>query len=74
MERIPITYFSTIPSAPEFGTERMLGPLRLREIRKVLDNGQAINEIEHIAQECMEEIVELCSGEKEKKISKKRNT
>lgn len=62
MERIPTTYFLTIPSVPEFGAERILGPLRLREIRKILDNGQAINEIEHIAQECMEEIVELCSG------------
>ncbi|KAI7868827.1 uncharacterized protein EV154DRAFT_453533 [Mucor mucedo] len=59
VERIPITYFSTIPPVPEFGTERMLGPLRLREIRKLLDNGQGIHE--HIAQECMDEIVELCS-------------
>lgn len=40
----------------------MLGPLRLREIKKSLDNGQGIPEIESIAKECMDEIVELCSG------------
>lgn len=46
----------------EFSAERKLGPLRLREIRKTLDNGHAIPNIEQIAQECMAEIVELCSG------------
>ncbi|GAA5795519.1 hypothetical protein HPULCUR_000877 [Helicostylum pulchrum] len=60
-ERNPITYFSVIPSVPEFGTDRILGPLRLREIRKMLENGQALPGIEYIAQECMPEIVELCS-------------
>lgn len=64
VERIPITYFSTIPPVPEFGTERILSPLRLREIRKALDSGHAIPDIENIAQECMDEIVELCSGKK----------
>ena len=47
---------------PEFGAERTLGPLRLREIRKSLDNGYALSDIEYIAQECMNDIVELCSG------------
>lgn len=61
VDRIPITYFSTIPPVPEFSSDRILSPLRLREIRKALDNGQ-IADIELVAQECMQEIVELCSG------------
>lgn len=63
VERTPINYYSSIPAVPEFGPNRSLGPSRLREIRKALDNGHAIPDIESIAQECMEEIVELCSGE-----------
>ncbi|KAI7902078.1 uncharacterized protein BX663DRAFT_511676 [Cokeromyces recurvatus] len=60
-ERNPIHYFSAIPAVPEFSVDRKLSPLRLREIKKSLDNGQSIPIIESIAQECMEEIVELCS-------------
>jgi hypothetical protein len=47
---------------PELGAARKLSPLRLREIRKSLDNGQGVTEIEYIAEECMDDIVELCSG------------
>lgn len=61
VERIPIKYLSTIPPVLEFSAERKLGPLRLREIRKTLDNGNAIPNVEQIAQECMTEVVELCS-------------
>lgn len=36
--------------------------MRLREIKKALDNGQGLKEADSIAYECMSEIVELCSG------------
>jgi hypothetical protein len=62
VERTPINYFSSIPAVPEFGSDRVLGPSRLREIRKTLDNGHAIPDIESIAEECIQDIVELCSG------------
>ncbi|KAI8969164.1 hypothetical protein BDF20DRAFT_916543 [Mycotypha africana] len=61
VDRVVIEYMSTIPTAPEFGTDRSLSPARLREIRKLIDNGQGMNDIESIAKECYEEIVELCS-------------
>ncbi|KAI9485173.1 MAG: hypothetical protein EXX96DRAFT_475904 [Benjaminiella poitrasii] len=61
VKRNPIHYFPTIPTVPEFNADRKLSPLRLREIKKGLDNGQVIQNIESIAQECIEEIVELCS-------------
>ena len=67
-ERASINYFSAIPTVPEFNVDRSLGPLRLREIKKVLDNGQGIQNIESIAHECMNEIVELCSGKVYKRI------
>lgn len=67
-ERISINYFSVIPTVPEFDADRSLGPLRLREIKKVLDNGQGIQDIESIAHECMNDIVELCSGKIYKNI------
>lgn len=52
-----------IPSVPDFGSDRKLEPLRLREMRKQLDMGQLpVEEIERIAVECEDEIVELCSG------------
>lgn len=37
--------------------------MRLREIKKALDNGQGLKDADAIAYECMSEIVELCSGE-----------
>jgi hypothetical protein len=61
-ERAPISYFSKIPAVPELGTNRILEPLRLRDMRKRLETGQALQDVELIAQECMNEIVELCSG------------
>ncbi|KAI8888050.1 ARM repeat-containing protein [Backusella circina FSU 941] len=60
-ERIPIEYYPVIPIVPELGASRKLSPLRLREIRKSLDNGQGISDIEYIAEECMDDIIELCS-------------
>lgn len=63
-DRVPITYFSVIPAVPELNGDRKLEPLRLREMRKRLENDeqQSLEEIEGIAIECMEEVVELCSG------------
>jgi hypothetical protein len=59
-----LTYFSVIPPVPELNADRKLEPLRLRDMRKRLENDeqQSLEEIESIALECMEEIVELCSG------------
>lgn len=62
-ERTAINYFSSIPAVPEFDADRHLGPMRLREIKKALDNGQGLKDADAIAYECMSEIVELCSGE-----------
>ncbi|KAI8331181.1 hypothetical protein BC941DRAFT_403933 [Chlamydoabsidia padenii] len=60
-DRAPVSYFSVIPPVPELGTDRTLEPLRLRDMRKRLENGQALQDVEMMAQECMDEIVELCS-------------
>ncbi|KAK4522021.1 uncharacterized protein ATC70_004560 [Mucor velutinosus] len=60
-ERTAINYFSSIPAVPEFDADRHLGPMRLREIKKALDNGQGLKDVDSIAYECMSEIVELCS-------------
>ncbi|KAI7869543.1 hypothetical protein BDF14DRAFT_1782486 [Spinellus fusiger] len=60
-ERVPISYCSVIPILPEIGVDRQLEPLRLREMRKGLDSGQVLAEVEDMAMECMDEIVELCS-------------
>ncbi|KAG2205665.1 hypothetical protein INT47_008021 [Mucor saturninus] len=62
-DRVPITYFSVIPPVPELNGDRKLEPLRLREMRKRLENDeqQSPEEVEGIAHECMEEVVELCS-------------
>lgn len=63
-ERIPITYYSVIPAVPELNADRKLEPLRLREMRKRLENDEqhSLEDIESVALECMDEIVELCSG------------
>ncbi|GAA5797070.1 hypothetical protein HPULCUR_002448 [Helicostylum pulchrum] len=62
-ERVPLTYFSVIPTVPELNSDRKLEPLRLREMRKRLENDeqQSLEEIECVALECMDEVVELCS-------------
>ncbi|CAO0801007.1 unnamed protein product [Mucor circinelloides] len=62
-DRVPLTYFSVIPAVPELGSDRKLEPLRLREMRKKLENDEqhSLEEVEMIAGECMEEVVELCS-------------
>lgn len=62
MDRVPLSYCSMIPSVPELSSDRILEPLRLREMRKRLESGQASQDVENIAAECMGEIVELCSG------------
>lgn len=61
-ERKAVNYFTSIPAVPEFNADRHLGPMRLREIKKALDNGQGLKDVESVAYECMSEIVELCSG------------
>ncbi|KAF7732146.1 hypothetical protein EC973_006401 [Apophysomyces ossiformis] len=59
---IPLRYYSTIAAAPELGQSRKVDTARLRDIRKRLDSGQVpIKELESIAVECMDEIIELCS-------------
>ncbi|KAG2218313.1 hypothetical protein INT45_003656 [Circinella minor] len=60
-ERVPTTYCSAIPLVPELGSDRKLEPLRLRDMRKRLDNGQALQDVESMALECMDEVVELCN-------------
>ncbi|GAN00888.1 conserved hypothetical protein [Mucor ambiguus] len=62
-DRVPLTYFSVIPAVPELGSDRKLEPLRLREMRKKLENDEqhSLEEVETVAGECMEEVVELCS-------------
>ncbi|OBZ88501.1 Pumilio domain-containing protein P35G2.14 [Choanephora cucurbitarum] len=61
LERAPVSYATHIPAVPEFSVDRKLSPLRLREIRKAFDNVNAVLDIEAVAVECNEEIVELCS-------------
>lgn len=61
-ERVPMTYCSAIPLVPELGSDRKLEPLRLRDMRKRLDSGHALQDIESMALECMDEVVELCNG------------
>lgn len=63
-DRVPLTYFSVIPAVPELGSDRKLEPLRLREMRKKLENDEqhSLEQVETVAGECMEEVVELCSG------------
>ncbi|KAL9540028.1 hypothetical protein MBANPS3_009919 [Mucor bainieri] len=62
-DRVPLTYFSVIPAVPELGSDRKLEPLRLREMRKKLENDEqhSLDDVETVAGECMEEVVELCS-------------
>ncbi|KAL9546610.1 hypothetical protein MBANPS3_006586 [Mucor bainieri] len=60
-ERPAIHYYASIPAVPEFDADRHLGPMRLREIKKALDNGQGLRDVDAIAYECMSDIVELCS-------------
>ena len=57
-----MTYCSAIPLVPELGSDRKLEPLRLRDMRKRLDSGHALQDIESMALECMDEVVELCNG------------
>ncbi|CAO3662070.1 unnamed protein product [Rhizopus microsporus] len=59
---LPQHYFHTIPAAPELGQSRKVDIAKLRDIRKRLDNGQiSVKELEVIAVECLDELVELCS-------------
>lgn len=66
---LPMTYLSSIPLVPELGADRKLEPLRLRDMRKRLDNGNmTMLDIEAMVFECMDEIVELCNGKSEMKM------
>lgn len=59
----PVTYFSTIPAVAEPSPHRRLDAPRLREIRKRLDSGHCTQkELDSLSNECMDECVELCSG------------
>ncbi|KAG2216695.1 hypothetical protein INT45_003438 [Circinella minor] len=63
-DQSPSGYSSVISSVPEMSgsSERKLDSLRLREIRKRLDAGPiSLEEAEAFAEECSDEIVELCS-------------
>jgi len=58
----PVTYYASISTVVESGVDRKVDPVRLREIRKRLDGGNfSFKEIEDIAVECMDNIVDLCS-------------
>ncbi|KAG2177469.1 hypothetical protein INT44_007980 [Umbelopsis vinacea] len=55
-------YRSSIPPVPEANPNRKLDAPRLRELRKKLDNSHtSAKEVQAIAEECMEDIVELSS-------------
>ncbi|KAM3579631.1 hypothetical protein VKS41_008083 [Umbelopsis sp. WA50703] len=56
------TYYSSIPTEFDFANTRKIDPNRLREIRKKLDGGNfTYEDIEQIAAECIDDIVELCT-------------
>lgn len=60
---LPQNYYHSIPAAPELGQSRKVDISRLRDIRKRLDTGHiSTKELEVIAIECVDELVELCSG------------
>ncbi|KAI7853056.1 hypothetical protein BDC45DRAFT_174934 [Circinella umbellata] len=59
---MPSSYFANIPAAPELAQARKIDIGRLRDIRKRLDTGYVpTKELEVIALECLDELVELCS-------------
>lgn len=59
----PPQYFNAIPAAPELGQSRKVDIYRLRDVRKRLDTGHvSTKELESVAMECLDELVELCSG------------
>lgn len=72
---LPTSYYHSIPAAPELGQSRKVDISRLRDIRKRLDTGHiTVKELEVIAVECVDELVELCSGKVDKWDKKlKRN-
>ncbi|KAI9284735.1 hypothetical protein BC943DRAFT_325493 [Umbelopsis sp. AD052] len=58
----PVTYYPTIPTVVESGAGRKIDPVRLRDFRKRLDGGNVtFKEVEDIATDCMDDIVDLCS-------------
>jgi hypothetical protein len=59
----PGTYYPSITTESDYPNGRKIDPVRLREIRKQLDNGNfTYEDVEAIADECMDDIVDLCSG------------
>ncbi|KAI7861838.1 armadillo-type protein [Spinellus fusiger] len=59
---MPIAYYASIAAAPELGHSRKIDIARLRDFRKKLESSYTSqNELEAIAMECAEEMVELCS-------------
>ena len=68
---MPSSYFVNIPAAPELAQARKIDIGRLRDIRKRLDTGYVpTKELEVIALECLDELVELCSGKLFRNIHK----
>ncbi|OZJ03645.1 hypothetical protein BZG36_03928 [Bifiguratus adelaidae] len=60
--RTPVRYFNFVPSIPKPNPNRTLDAIRLRDMRKRLENMHTTSkEVEAIAQECMDECVELSS-------------
>jgi hypothetical protein len=56
-------YRTTIPPIAEPNPNRKLDAPRLRELRKKLDNSHtSAKEVQAIAEECLDDIVELSSG------------
>lgn len=67
-----MSYYSVIPPAPELGQTRKIDIARLRDVRKRLDTGYvSTEELETLAIECLDEIVELCSGTSEEIIKER---
>ncbi|KAG2181383.1 hypothetical protein INT43_008966 [Umbelopsis isabellina] len=61
--RTTATYHPTIPPVSEPNANRKLDVPRLREVRKKLDSAHtSAKEVQAIAEECMDDIVELSSG------------
>ncbi|OZJ03491.1 hypothetical protein BZG36_04032 [Bifiguratus adelaidae] len=57
-----VEYFNTIPMLPEPSEIRRVDTVRLREMRKRLDNpNTSSKEVEAFALECMDSCVDLCS-------------
>lgn len=63
--RTTAIYHPTIPPVGEPNANRKIDVPRLREVRKKLDSSHtSAKEVQAIAEECMDDIVELSSGKR----------